>query len=118
MMTSRSARLQRALVLPLVVLLVVLLEAVAAFEVSRSVHSLHLRVAILMILYGAGFSIAAGWVTPWLKNLVSATRRTTHRTGGRAGTWLFFAVAYGLLYYAFYLLETRGTAALLPSALT
>jgi hypothetical protein len=73
-----------------------------------------LRVAILMVLYGVGFSIAAEWLTPWLKRAVTASRRTSHRQGGSAGVWLFFAVTYGLLYYAFYLLETRGAASLLP----
>jgi hypothetical protein len=110
-------RLQKALVLPLVVLLVVLLESIAAYEVNRHVANQHARVAILMVLYGAGFSIAAGWVTPWLKRAVVASRRTSHRQGGAAGAWFFFAVTYGLLYYAFYLLQTHGAGALLPAAL-
>ena len=62
-------------------------------------------------------SIAAGWVTPWLKRAVVASRRTSHRQGGAAGAWFFFAVTYGLLYYAFYLLQTHGAGALLPAAL-
>ena len=117
MFSSPTTRLQKALVLPLVLLVVVLLETIAAYEVTRLVANRHARVAILMIMYGVGFAVAAGWITPWLKNLVVASRRTSHRQGGAAGVWLFFVAAYGLLYYAFYLLETRGAAALLPAAL-
>jgi hypothetical protein len=117
MSPPRSARLQKALVLPLVMLVVVLLETVAVYEVAHAVHKRYARVAILIALYGVGFAVAAGWITPWLKNLVVATRRTSQRTGGAAGTWVFFALAYGLVYYAFYLLDTRGAAALLPAAL-
>lgn len=117
MLSSPSVRLQKALVLPLVVLLVVLLEAIAPYEVTRTVANRHLRVAIMMVLYGVGFSVAAGWITPRLKGLVAASRRTSHRQGGSPGVWLFFAAAYGVMYYAFYLLDTRGAAALLPAAL-
>ena len=117
MFTSRSARLQKALVLPLVLLVVVLLESVASYEVSRRVASRPLRIGILMLLYGVGFAIAAEWVTPWLNRLVVASRRTSQRQGGATGAWLFFIVAYGLLYWAFYLLDTRGAAALLPASL-
>ena len=117
MLSPPSTRLQKALILPLVVLVVVLLETLAAYQVARVVGSIHARVAILMIMYGVGFAVAAGWITPWLKNLVVASRRTSHRQGGMAGVWLFFVAAYGLVYYAFYLLETRGAAALLPAAL-
>lgn len=113
----RGERLQKALVLPLVLLVVVLLESMASYQITRKVANPHLRVAILMILYGVGFSLAAGWITPWLKRVVVASRRTSHRQGGAAGAWFFFAAAYGLLYWAFYLLQTRGAAALLPAAL-
>lgn len=117
MFLTRSARLQKALVLPLVLLVVVLLEAIASYEVTRRVDSRPLRVAILMVLYGVGFSVAAEWITPWLKSLVAASRRTSHRQGGAAGAWIFFIAAYALLYWAYYLLETRGAASLLPAAL-
>lgn len=117
MFHSPSTRLQKALVLPLVLLVVVLLESIASYEVTRRVGSRPLRVAILMLLYGVGFAVAAEWITPWLKGVVVASRRTTQRQGGAAGAWMFFIAAYGLLYWAFYLLETRGASALLPAAL-
>ena len=113
----RGERMQKALVLPLVLLLVVLIESMATYWVTRRVTNQHARVAILMVLYGVGFSLAAGWITPWLKRVVVASRKTSHRQGGAAGAWLFFAAAYGLLYWAFYLLQTRGAAALMPAAL-
>lgn len=117
MFNSPWSRLQKALVLPLVLLVVVLLETMAAHQVTQRVANRHLRVAILMVLYGVGFSIAAGWIVPRLKSAVAASRRTSHRQGGAAGVWFFFAATYGLVYYAFYLLETRGVSALLPAAL-
>ena len=113
----RGERVQKALVLPLVLLLVVLIESMATYWVTQRVTNQHARVAILMILYGVGFSLAAGWITPWLKRVVMASRKTSHRQGGAAGAWFFFAAAYGLLYWAFYLLQTRGAAALMPAAL-
>ena len=113
----RGERVQKALVLPLVLLVVVLLESIAAYEVTRRVANLHARVMILVVLYGVGFTVAAGWISPWLKRVVVASRRTSHRQGGAAGTWFFFVLAYGVLYYAYYLLQTRGAGALLPAAL-
>jgi len=59
MLSSPSARLQKALVLPLVVLVVVLLETLAAYEVTRRVGNRYARVAILMMMYGVGFALAA-----------------------------------------------------------
>jgi hypothetical protein len=114
---SPGARIQKALVLPLVLLLVVLLESIASYEVARHVTTRPLRVAILMLLYGVGFAVAGEWVTPWLKRVVVASRRTSHRQGGSAGAWVFFAAAYALLFYAFYLLDARGASALLPAPL-
>ncbi len=117
MFQSPSARIQKALVAPLVLLVVVLLESVASYEVSRHVTSRPLRVGFLMVLYGVGFAVAAEWIMPWLKSVVVASRRTSQRQGGAPGAWIFFIAAYGLLYWAFYLLETRGASALLPAAL-
>jgi hypothetical protein len=39
------------------------------------------------------------------------------RHAGIIGLVLFYAIAYGLLFYAHYLLEVRGPAAVLPAAL-
>jgi len=116
MFHSPSARIQKALVLPLVLLVVVLLESIASYEVSRHVASRPVRVAFLMVLYGVGFAVAGEWITPWLRSVVAASRRTSQRQGGSAGAWVFFIAAYGVLYWAFYLLETRGVSALLPAA--
>jgi hypothetical protein len=113
----RSKHLQRSLVAPLVLLAVVLLEEIAAYQVRRVVADVGLRTAILVLLYGAGFALAALRLIPWLTRAVTSARRTTRRQGGELGVWLFFAAAYALVYYAFYLIETRGPAAVLPAAL-
>ena len=110
-------RLQRALVAPLVLLAVVLLEEIAAYQVRRHVADMAARTATLVFLYGVGFALAAIYLIPWIRSLVTSAQRTTRREGGELAVWLLFAAAYGLIYYAFYLIESRGMAALLPAAL-
>ena len=114
---SQSARLQKALILPMVMLVVALFETLAGYEVTRRVHHRVQRVAIEMVLYSVGFAVASEWISPRLKRLLTASRKTSHRQGGMLGTWLFFAAAYALLFYAFYLVDRRGGSALLPAAL-
>ena len=113
----RARRLQRALVAAFVLLTVVLLEEIAAYQVRRLISDVAVRTAVLVLLYGAGFAFAAVRLIPWLQRLVTSAQRTTRKEGGDLGVWLMFAAAYGLVYYAFYVIETEGIAALLPAAL-
>jgi hypothetical protein len=103
-----------ALVLPAVLLTVNLVETLAAYEVHRRVRDVHLRVALAIVLYGAGFAVAADWLTPILKRAITETHRDTRRHGGAMGALVFYAVAYGGLYYAYWQLEMHGPAAFLP----
>ena len=111
-MAKNLARSQ-ALILPLVLLVMVLLEDIAAAEMRDRFASLPLRVALLMVLYGAGFSFAAGVVTPWLKKALVGARRDARPV---LGTWGFYLMAYGALYAAFYAWERWG-ATVVPSSI-
>ncbi len=105
-MANNAAR-SHLLLVPLVLLVVVFLEDLAAYEVRRRVSSVHVRVAITMVLYGFGFAFAVGYVAPWLKRVLLSTRDSTRMMFGYLG---FYALAYAGLYYVYYLMETRGGA--------
>jgi hypothetical protein len=113
--TMRSlVRSRTVLIVPLILLTVALLEDVAAYKVRRYVRDVHVRVAIVVVLQGVCFAIAAEWLGPWLKRVLASVRRTSRREGGAVGIWLFYIVAYGVLYCAYLVVETRGAGGLLP----
>ena len=103
--------------MPLVLLVVVILEDVVVYKVRQHVRDIEVRSAIIMLLQGVGFAIAALWVAPWIKNLLVSTRRGTRSIGGKVGIWVFYALAYGALYFVFLAIERHGPGALLPAAL-
>ncbi len=105
------------LIIPLVLLVVTLLEDIATYKVRQHVQDIYLRAAIILVLTGIGFAVAAGYVGPWLKNLFASARKHSKTGGGKLGIWLFYAAAYGALYYAYLVIERRGAAALLPASL-
>jgi hypothetical protein len=104
-----------ALILPLVLLTVAMLEEIATYKVRLLVPDLHLRAALVMALNGVAFAIAAGWISPWFKRIF-ASARTRSRRVGAVGLWIFYAIAYGALYYAYFVAEVRGPGGLLPAA--
>ncbi len=112
-----SRRKRTLLVLPAVLLTVNLLEYVAAYKARQHVRDVHLRVAISLALVGVAFAAGAEWISPWLQRVLTETRRGTHRHAGAVGLLLFYVVVYGGLYYAYFVLDKRGPAALLPPAL-
>jgi hypothetical protein len=105
-----------ALILPAVLLLVNLVETIASYKVRQHVRDVHLRAATALLLYGVAFVIAAEWVSPWLKQTLTKTRRDSIRHAGTVGLVVFYAAAYGGLYYAYLLCELHGPASLLPRA--
>jgi hypothetical protein len=70
---------------------------------------------MLLVLYGVAFAIGGEWITPWAKRLFLAARKDSRRDG-KIGILLFYLLAYGALYYAYVIEETRGPDALLPPA--
>jgi hypothetical protein len=112
-MKTSFVRSRTVLVTPLVLLTVALIQDIVTYQFRLHVRSVALRVAITMVLNGAAFAAAAEWVSPWIKRILSHARTTSRRGIGELGPWLFYAVAYGALYFAFWIVEVRGPGALL-----
>ena len=107
-------RSRTILLLPLVLLVVVLVEEIVWAEIREHIGSVYLRVAARMALNGAVFAFAARRVEPWLRATLQSARTHSRRHIGWKGPLAFYVVAYGALYAAFYVLETKGPNALLP----
>lgn len=113
-MTSSPFRSRTALIVPLVVLVVALCEDVATYKVRQHVRDPYVRAAIIVVLTGIGFSVAAAWIGPWIKHLLSTARKGSRWGMGTVGIWLFYAAAYGAIYFAYLVIERSGVAGLLP----
>ncbi len=113
---AKSTRFTTLLTLPLVLLTVSLLENLLMFKMRQHVPNVYWRTALSLVLYGSALALASEWIGPGIKNLFVGARKATRQNAGRTGVWLFFAVAYGLLYWAYLVVEIRGAGALLPAA--
>ena len=111
---SRPRGTRSRWILPLVLLTVALLEELGWSALRRHIPSVPMRVAVRLVLVGVAFTVAAEVIEPWLRALYASLHTHSRRNGGSFGPWLFYALAYGLLYVAYYVLETRGPRALLP----
>ena len=116
-MTGSPFRSRTALIVPLVLLVVTLLEDIAMYKMRQHVRDVYVRTAIVLVLTGVGFAIAAGYVGPWLQGLFTKVRKGSKSGAGKLGIWVFYAAAYGALYYAYLVVERRGAGALLPASL-
>ena len=115
-MSRPLVRTGTALTLPLVLLMVTLLEDIVTYKVRQHVQDVHLRTAIIVALVGAAFAIAATWLSPLIKRLLTRIRTSSRRGGGLFGVCLFYAAAYAGIYFAYLLVERKGPGALLPQA--
>ena len=113
-MTNAAFPKRTMLIVPLVLLVVVILEDIAVYKIRQHIRDVEVRAAMVMLLQGVGFAIAALWVAPRIKDLLVSGRRGSRWAGGKLGIWLFYAIAYGALYLAFLQLERHGAAGLLP----
>jgi hypothetical protein len=104
-------------IMPLVLLSVALLEEVVTYKVRQHVPQVHQRVAIIMALNAFAFVAAAGWIAPWLRDLLSSARKGSKQGAGRIGLWIFYALAYGAVFYAYLVVERHGPGSLLPPSL-
>jgi uncharacterized membrane protein len=116
-MTGSPFRSRTALIVPLVLLVVALLEDIAMYKLRQHVRDIYLRTGIILVLTGVGFALAAAYVGPWLKDTFSKARKGSKSGAGTIGIWAFYAGAYGLLYYAYLVMERHGAGALLPVSL-
>ena len=105
------------LTLPLVLLTVALFEDLVTYKVRQHVRDIHVRVAVIVALNGVLFAVAATWIVPFVRALLTKIRQSSRRGFGAFGLWTFYAVAYGAVYWAYLLAERRGPAALLPALL-
>lgn len=112
---SWPLRSRIALILPLVLITVALLEDVATYKVRQHVRDVHLRVGIILLLNGLAFAVAANWIGPWLQRWLRKARRAGEHGAGAVGLWVFYAAAYGALYWAYLVVERRGAGGLLPA---
>jgi hypothetical protein len=112
-----NARKRDALILPGVLLTVALLEEIATYKVRQRVHDVYVRTAIIVAFNGVAFTFAAEIVGPWVAQLLASARRDSHRLGGSLGLFLFYAAAYGALYYAYLVDQQHGPGWLIPLAL-
>jgi hypothetical protein len=104
------------LTLPLVLLTVGLLEDLVSFKARQHVHDLYWRTALVLLLNGVAFAIAATWVTPAVKRLLVTIRQSSRRGAGLFGMCAFYSLAYGALFLAYLVVERHGAGALLPRA--
>lgn len=116
-MDKPPSRKRDALIVPAVLLTVCLLEEIATYKLRQAVHDVYLRTLIIVIGNGVAFGVAAEWVTPWFVTFLTQARRDSRRRGGTLGLVMFYAVAYGALYYAFLVDQRHGPGWLLPLAL-
>ena len=103
-----------SLIIPLVLCVVALFEQVVTYKVRQHVHDVYWRAAIVLVLTGLGFAIAAGWIAPWLAEVLRRLRYESHSDGGTVGLWVFYALIYGVVFYAYYVVERSGPGGLLP----
>jgi hypothetical protein len=115
-MTSSFSVKRNVLVLPAVLLTIALLQEIVTYKVRQHIRDVPVRVGVMLVLNGAAYTVGAEAISPGLTRLLAALRRAGGRLGGDAGLLLFYGVAYGALYWAFFVLDTRGAGALLPSA--
>jgi hypothetical protein len=113
---AKGPRATTMLTLPLVLLTVSLLENVVAYKLRQHVQSIYWRTALSLVLYGSALAIASNWLSPAIRDVFVGVRKASRQNAGPTGVWLFFAAAYGLLYWAYLVLERGGPAALLPVA--
>jgi hypothetical protein len=108
-------RSRAALIVPLVLLVIALLQDIVTYKVRQHVRDPGTRALIILGLTAFGFVIAAEWIGPWLKSLLSRVRKGSQTTAGEFGIWAFYAACYGAMYWAYVIVEERGVKALLPA---
>lgn len=115
-MSAWPFRSRTVWIVPIVLLTFVLLQEIVTYKVRQHIHDIHLRVAAILALNAFGFGIAAGWLTPMLRDALKGAHTRSNRLGGKIGLAAFYALAYGALFYGFLILEQRGAAGLIPAS--
>jgi hypothetical protein len=114
-MTARWYRSRIAWTVPLVLCVIALLENVVTYKVHEHIHDPRGRAAIVLALNGIGFGVGAAFIAPGITRLVRQLDRESSQAGSLF-TIAFYALAYGLVFYAYLVQERYGTGALLPAS--
>jgi hypothetical protein len=109
-------RSRTALIIPLVLCVVAILQDVVMYKMRQHIHNVYQRAGFVLLLNGVLFGIAAAFVAPRLQKLFQRIGKES-RVAGDLGLWIFYAGAYGLLFYVYVVIERHGVAALLPASL-
>ncbi len=115
-MGARWYRSRTAWTVPLVVCVIALLENIVTFKVHEHVRDPRARAAIILALNGIGFGVGAAFVAPWIARVLRGLDRESSR-GGTLFSLAFYMLAYGLVFYAYLVLEQYGPGGLLPTSL-
>jgi NhaP-type Na+/H+ or K+/H+ antiporter len=113
---SRWYRSRSFWIVPLVLCVIALLENIVTFKVHEHFRDTRARAAIILALNGIGFGIGAGFLAPGLARVL----RQLDRESSQAGTLFtiaFYALTYGLVFYAYLVVEQYGPGGLLPASL-
>lgn len=111
-----SHRARTTWIVPVVLCFVALLETVVTYKVHQWVKDTRWRAAIILALNGIGFGVAAAWIVPVMSRVLARLRRESSEAGALF-TWIFYAACYGLLFYAYLIVERYGAGGLLPASL-
>lgn len=103
------------LILPLVILFVIFVEELCAYQLRQHVEDVHVRTLAIMLLYGPMIAFFTQVVSPRLKRMLVSMRSRSRRSAGRWGTTAFFLAAYALAYWGFLMLEADGPGVFFPS---
>ena len=103
-------------IVPLVLCVIALLENIVTFKVHEHVHDPRARAAITLALNGIGFGIGAGFIAPALARFLRQLDRESSQAG-TVFTIAFYALVYGLVFYAYLVVELHGAGGLLPASL-
>jgi len=112
-----SSRWRISLIVPLVLLVVALLETIALYKVHQHVKDVLPRTPIVVGLTGLGFTIATEWIAPGFAKLLKKLHYESASGAGAIGVWVFYGLMYGVVFYAYYVVEKYGPAYLLPASL-
>ena len=104
-------------IVPLVLLVVALFQEVMTYKVRQHVRDIYARAAVILVLDAFAFGFAAAWLSPWIRGLLGHSRKRANRMGGTIGLLVFYALAYGALFYAYVIVERSGPGGLLPRSL-
>jgi len=103
-------------IVPLVLCVVAIFQDILLYKMRQHVKDMYERAAIVLLLNGVLFGIAAAFLAPRMQKFLMTLGKESKRAG-TIGIWIFYVGAYGLLFYVYLVIEKYGIASLLPKSL-